>query len=294
MNYNCLTEIQKEILKKIVDYSPIEKEKLSHLIGIHGIELEKYLRTLIEYNFITTDWKQKQIILNVTENFIQHNPVFFSEEKKMFQLRNRIELLQSISGDDYDQDYLITKKEKEVLTFIIKNPGLSHKELALSLKMKPSALTNKIKILKEHFLVQSIKLGRNVYYYINCKFLENNPTFLSSYQTERKESLIDNEKQIFSYLKNILIFSSSVHSKLLLDHLDFFQLFFSIYELIHLINLLDIYRLDIDPSFSNLNLLKLKDENFQNINKKELLIKYKIVCLYLSNEYNDQKVRTMK
>lgn len=39
----------------------------------------------------------------------------------MFQLRNRIELLQSISGDDYDQDYLITKKEKEVLTFIIKN-----------------------------------------------------------------------------------------------------------------------------------------------------------------------------
>lgn len=121
MNYNCLTEIQKEILKKIVDYSPIEKEKLSHLIGIHGIELEKYLRTLIEYNFITTDWKQKQIILNVTENFIQHNPVFFSEEKKMFQLRNRIELLQSISGDDYDQDYLITKKEKEVLTFIIKN-----------------------------------------------------------------------------------------------------------------------------------------------------------------------------
>ena len=160
--------------------------------------------------------------------------------------------------------------------------------------MTPSALDHKLKILKKHFLVQSIKLGRNVYYYANCKFLENNPTFLSSYQTERKESLIDNEKQIFSYLKNILIFSSSVHSKLLLDHLDFFQLFFSIYELIHLINLLDIYRLDIDPSFSNLNLLKLKDENFQNINKKELLIKYKIVCLYLSNEYNDQKVRTMK
>ena len=127
----------------------------------------------------------------------------------MFQLRNRIELLQSISGDDYDQDYLITKKEKEVLTFIIKNPGLSHKELALSLKMKPSALTNKIKILKEHFLVQSIKLGRNVYYYINCKFLENNPTFLLDYQ-EQKSTLVDNEKILLD-IKNKLLENIPAH-----------------------------------------------------------------------------------
>lgn len=217
-----------------------------------------------------------------------------SEEELEEIKRKKLEELEEI---DYDSNYRITWKEKEILLCIKKIPGLCHNEIAVTLHMSPPALTNKIKILKEHYLIQCIKIGRNVYIYINkrledkdCNFFEGETKHVGVLQNESQ--LTDNiyfEKLLLLSIKNILTLSKSYHSKVLLNNLEFFQYCFSTYEQLHLLYLLEICKATID--------FPLKDLFTDNYelgvgNEQELMLRYNEMCFYLRQRPIDERSKT--
>ena len=210
--------------------------------------------------------------------------------------RKKLEELEEI---DYDSNYRITRKEKEILLYIKKNPGLCNKEIAATLHMSSTALNNKIKILKEHYLIQCIKIGRNVYIYINkrledkdCNFFEGEMKHVGVLQNEsqlKKKNNIYFEKLLLLSIKNILTLSKSYHSKVLLNNLEFFQYCFSTYEQLHLLYLLEICKATID--------FPLKDLFTDNYelgvgNEQELMLRYNEMCFYLRQRPIDERGKT--
>ena len=302
-NYNnyILTRKSKEVLCMIIKNSGLSYQYLIDNLEMSISSLSKHIKLLNECNLISSKNIGKNVFYYANREFIESNSNLLmniqNEDEKT--IINREKLLEAIKKEmlkdasDYDHNCPLTQKRKEILSMIIKNPGISHKELAINLETSASSLCNRIKVLKNYGLVLSRNMGRNILYYINNQFMENNPNFLTNEQNEEERSIVNKEKVLeqqkeFSteeilalLIKNILTLSANCDAKILLDNFDFIRLYFSTIELVQLLYLLDICKTDTEPTL--IQLFK-----FNSDKSKLLLMRFKDICVYLNRECSNQ------
>lgn len=193
---------------------------------------------------------------------------------------------------EYNRNFKLTKKRKEILKTISTFPGLKNKDLAATLGVQASALSNLLAHLKEDNLVYCKGSRRNVLWYINDLFLSENPSIFddieidisyNSFET-RSEKDNCNENLMLVLIKNILMKSDSVHARIILNNAGIYFSLFTAREIVILSHMLNI--LDGVDEFSFNELFQKAEISL----KKDLYTRYKDVTFYILSKYEDLSI----